>query len=235
MTVIVIDSSTIISCAVNCMLWVFDELKAKGVRFVVPAGVKHEVIDSGLSSQKFKLEAIRVMHHFSNKTFEEYDGDLKAETSRLLGWSNSSFYIRNKQLSVLQDTDVQVAVLAKKIGADAILTDERTLRLFIENPDSIKKFLESKFHEKVTVNENALHSFTEYMHRIPVMRSAELIVYSFENGIFDPTLKRCATSGIPNCQREVISGLLFALKFAGCAISFEEVNDYVNLVMRKKR
>lgn len=234
MTVIVVDSSTIISCAMNCILWIFDDLKAQGVRFIVPAGVKNEVIDTGIKSQRFKFEAIRVLHHFVNGTFETYEGDLSRETSELLGYSNSSFYIKNQQLKVLQDADVQVAVLAKKIGADAILTDERTLRLFIENPDSIKNFLQDKFHAAVTVNEDSLHRFSGYMKNIPVMRSVELVVYSFENGIFNPTIKRCSGIKGIDCIKEIISGLLYALKFSGCAISFDEVNDYVNLVLRDK-
>jgi len=234
MTVIVVDSSTIISCAMNCLLWVFDELKKQGVKFVVPIGVKNEVIDTGLKSQRFKYEAIRVLHHFVNGTFETYTGDLSRETSELLSYSNSSFYIKNQPLRVLQDTDVQVAVLAKKIRADAILTDERTLRLFIEDPDSIKNFLESKFHEGVSVNESSLHKFTDYMQKIPVMRSVELVTYAVDAGIFDPTIKRCASMKGIDCRKEVISGLLYALKFSGCAVSFEEVNDYITLALRNK-
>lgn len=235
LAVIVVDSSTIISCAVNCILWVFDELKAEGVRFIVPEGVKNEVIESGLNSQKFKFEAIRVLHHFVNNTFETYNGDLRSETSKLLSYANSSFYVKNKQLKVLQEADAQVAVLAKKINADAILTDERTLRMFIEDPYGIKKYLEEKFHTRVNVNERSLQNFSEYVQNIPVMRSAELVVYAFDNGIFDPTIKRCSAVKSINCRKEIISGLLYALKFSGCAISFEEINDYVNLVLRGRK
>ena len=32
MSVIIVDSSTIISCAMNCVMWVFDELKQKVFR-----------------------------------------------------------------------------------------------------------------------------------------------------------------------------------------------------------
>ena len=234
MTVVVVDSGTIISCAMNCILWVFDELKQQGIRFIVPAGVKNEVIDSGLKSEKFKYEAIRVLHHFVNGTFESYDEDLSKETSELLSYANSSFYINNKQLKVLEDTDAQVAVLAKKLNADALLTDERTLRLFIENPDAISGFLQNKFHTKVEVNEKSLHRFSDYMENMPVIRSVDLVVYAIENGVFDPTIKRCSIVKNIDCRKEIIRGLLYALRFSGCAVSFEEINDYVNLVLRDK-
>jgi hypothetical protein len=234
MAVLVVDSSTIISCAVNCILWIFDELKEQGIKFIVPAAVKNEVIDSGLISQKFKFEAIRVMHHFINKTFETYEGDLSKETSQLLSYSNSSFSINNKQLKVLQEADVQVAVLAKKIKADGVLTDERTLRMFIEEPSGIQKYLEDKFHTKVEVNNSAIKKFSDYIDGMPVMRSAELVVYAFQNGIFDPTIRRCSVVKTIDCRKEIISGLLYAIKFAGCAISFDEINDYVNIVLRGK-
>ena len=69
MPVLVVDSSTIISCASNCIMWVFDELKKKGFEFVVPKGVEKEVIYSGLNTLKYKYEAIRVMRHFITKSF----------------------------------------------------------------------------------------------------------------------------------------------------------------------
>jgi hypothetical protein len=234
MTLIVVDSSTIISCAMNCLLWVFDELRGMGHRFIVPTSVKDEVIDSGLRSQKFRFEAIRVMHHFVNGTFEIYKGDLKKETSELLEYANSSFYIKNRQLKVLQDADAEVAALAIKERADAILTDERTLRMFVENPDAIKEFLQRKFHSAVRTDEDSLHRFAKYMASMPMVRSADLMVYAFENGVFGPTIERCNASGMKDCKKNIISGLLFALKYSGCAISFEEVNDYVNLMLRKK-
>jgi len=69
MALFVVDSSTIISCAANCLNWIFDELRKKDFTFIVPKGVEQEVIYSGLSSMKFKYEAIRVMRHFITKSF----------------------------------------------------------------------------------------------------------------------------------------------------------------------
>ena len=76
MAIVVVDSSTIISCAMNCLMWVFKELRQRGFRFIVPIGVKKEIIDSGLSSERFKYEAIRVSKYFADETFEVYKNEI---------------------------------------------------------------------------------------------------------------------------------------------------------------
>ncbi len=234
MAVIVVDSSTIISCAMNCLLWIFDELTKKGITFIVPKGVKKEVVDSGLRSKKFKYESIRVIRHFSNGTFQVYEGDLRKEASKLLSYSNSSFYIRHNPMRILQEADAEVAALAKKIKADAILTDEKTLRMLIESHDFVKKMLEKKFGEKIRMNESALHSFVKNVGNIEIIRSVDLIALAYSLGVFDEMLKKCFESGEIASKKDLIEGLLFALKFSGCAVSFKEINDYVNILLKER-
>lgn len=230
MAVLVVDSSTIISCAMNCLMWVFNELKSRGFRFVVPKGVKDEVIDSGLRSKKFKYEAIRVMRYFSSGIFEEHDMDVRSEASEMLSYANSSFYIKHNPLRILQQADAEVAVLARKINADAIVTDEKTLRLLVEAPDFVKKILERKFHERVTVNERALHSFNRVFEGISVVRSVDLIALAYDIGIFDEMVAKCQLPNKKRCGRDVLEGVLYALRFSGCAVSFKEIEEYVNLL-----
>lgn len=233
MSVIVVDSSTIISCAVNCLIWIFDRLQQKGNRFVVPASVKREIVDQGLASQKYKYEAIRVMRYTLKGTFEVDKRDIKNEASRILNYANTSFTINGNPLKILQDADAEVVALAKKINADAIATDERTLRMLVENPEAMKPILEEKFHAKVGVNENSLRELSNIIKGVPVMRSVDIITTAFMAGIFEETEGYCKNV-IPNCRKELIQGLLFALKFSGCAIAFEEVNEYVNLAIGGK-
>ena len=231
MVKLVVDSSTIISCAMNCMLWIFDELKKKNIEFITPTSVREEVINSGLSSQRFKYEAIRVMHHFVNSTFDVVDEDVKEMTNTLMHYANTTFYIKGNPIKVLQDADVEVAVTAFKINADAILTDEKTLRMFIEDPNSIKKVLEERFKTKIKVDEKSLFKFRESIGHIPVFRSTELAAFAFEEGLFDPTITRCEIGSKINCKKEILEGILFSLKFAGCAISFDEINQYMSVVL----
>jgi predicted nucleic acid-binding protein len=229
MPTFVVDSSTIISCAMNCLLWVFDELHKKGIRFVIPKGVRKEIIDTGLSSKRFKYEAIRVLRHINKGTFEEIDEDIKKEVSEMLQFANSSFFVRHRPLKILHPADAQVAVLAKKINADAILTDERTLRLLVEAPQDIKKMLERRLHEKVTLNERNLYSFNKNFENILVARSVDLISLAYDIGIFNDTLKRCNDERL-NCKKDLIEGILYSLRFSGCAVSFKEIEDYVNIL-----
>jgi len=233
MVKIVVDSSSIISLAMNCLLWVYDELKNKNIEFLVPTSVRNEVINSGLESQKYKYEALRVMHHFANGTFKAISVEDKELVSKLIHYANSSFYIQNKPLKVLQEADVEVAVVAKQIGAKAILTDERTLRMFLENPENIKEMLKERYKSEIKVNENALLKFKELIGSIFVLRSTEIIAFALEEGIFDPTINRCNLESNINCKKEIIEGILYSLKFSGCAVSFDEISQYIPLILER--
>ena len=229
MVVLIVDSSTIISFGMNCLLWVFERLKSKNIKFIVPMAVKEEVIDSGIKTKKYKYEAIRVSEYFSKGVFEVYTGDIKKETSEILNYANTSFYIKNKPIKILHKADAEVLALAEKINADGILVDEKTMRLLIENPEEVKKHLEKKFHEKSKMIDESIMSFQKRAGNREMIRSADLIAYSFEIGIFDELIDVCLIKE-KNCKKELIEGLLYCLKFAGCAISFNEINDYVNLL-----
>lgn len=234
MPVIVVDSSSIISCSMNCVSWIFDELKEKGFQFVVPKAVEKEVIYSGLETQKFKFESIRVMRHFITKSFTVVEDHYSGMTSTLLNYANSSFRVKNQNLKILQEADAEVAALAKQINADAILTDERTLRLLIESPDSLQGLMQHRLHTDVQVNKNSVHEFQRQVGNIPVFRSADLAAYAASAGIFDEMIETTKIYD-KNSRKDVIEGVLFALRFSGCGISFEEINDYVNLLMRGKK
>ncbi len=234
MPVVVVDSSSIISCSMNCVMWIFDELKEKGFQFVVPKAVEKEVIYSGLETQKFKFESIRVMRHFITKSFTVVEDHYAGMTSTLLNYANSSFRIKNQNLKILQEADAQVAALAKEINADAILTDERTLRLLIESPDSLQGLMQHRLHADVQVNQNSVHEFKRHVGDVPVFRSADLVAYAISVGIFDEMIETTKIYD-KNSRKDVIEGALSALRFSGCGISFEEINDYVNLLMRGKK
>jgi hypothetical protein len=234
MPTFVVDSSVIISCAGNCLMWIFDELNKKGFRFVVPKGVEQEVIYSGLHSQKFKLESIRVMRHFITKTFEVVEGNYEDFSSKLLSYANSSFRVKNKAIKILQDTDAQVAALAKQINADCILTDERTLRLLIENPDSLLGLMQHRLHINLEVDQKAVHQFQQEVGDIPVFRSVDIAALAISQGIFDEMIETTKEYD-KDSAKDTIEGILLALRFAGCGVSFEEINEYVNILLRETK
>ena len=229
MTVFVADSSTIISCAINCLMWVFEKLNKEGIKFVVPEAVKKEVIDSGMKSKKYKYEAIRVLEYFAKGVFEVYTGDIKKETSEIQNYANTSFYIKNKPMRIIHEADAQVLALAQKINADGILVDEKNMRLLVEHPERLRGHLEKKFHSKTKMIEKNIRLLQKLCGDKEIFRSADLIAYAYKRGAFDEIINTCIVKE-KDCKKEILEGLLFALKFAGCTISFSEINDYVNLL-----
>src|SRR3989344_7483714 len=60
---IVFDTGPIISLATNNLLWILEPLeKAFGGDFIMPPGVRKELIDNPLRSKRFKFEAMQALN-----------------------------------------------------------------------------------------------------------------------------------------------------------------------------
>ena len=79
----------------------------------------------------------------------------------------------------------------------------------------------------------AIRGFQKKAGGLQVFRSVDIASIAYMQGAFEEMINCCKNLD-QKSGRDVIDGILFALKFSGCAISFEEVNDYVNLIMGKK-
>lgn len=215
MKTIVFDTSSIISLAVNNLLWILKDLKKifKG-KFVIPENVKKELIDNPLNSRYYKLEAIMINGYINNGDLEVYP---EINVDELLDVVNHVYYAEGKNLVVLQRAEVEALALASKIGALAYSVDERTMRLLIEDPYRLRKLLERKLDIKISINRAKLDRFHVMIPVVPVIRSTELALIAYEKGLFKNLI-----SGTVK-EHELLEGLLYGLKMRGCSISDLEI------------
>ncbi len=220
--ILIFDSSTIITLAMNGLLGILPQLKKnfKG-SFVITPYVKEEIINQPLETKRFEFEALSIEKLIEDGIFDIMDApELDKETSRIKLLVNSSFKAHGEKLKIFHDGEASCLALAKLLYGNEILlaSDERTARLVIENLENLRKLFEYKLHTVVDL---------KYLKGIPrnlkIIRSSELCMLAYKKGFID----------LPADHSKVIEAILYALKFKGCSISSEEIKKAKKIFERK--
>ena len=97
-------------------------------------------------------------------------------------------------------------------GYDSVIAmDERTTRLLIENPKSLKKLMEYRLHISVEMRK------TPNFEDVIFLRSTELIYVAWKKGL------------VQIKDKGVLDAMLYALKYKGAAISSDEIEEIKRL------
>lgn len=214
---ILFDSSTLISLAITCSCPILEKLHADyGGEFYISKSVQEETIGRASKSKRFKYEAYRLKNLVDAGVFKMYDeSKFSSQISQLADLANSTCFAYGKQVKIIHPGEVSLLVGAKSLGADAIAIDERTTRLLVEAPEQVAQLLERKLHTRIEVDSKKLAQVAKELAGIRIIRSADLALAAFKKGYF----------GKPS--KDLLDGVLWALRFAGCAISSKEIDDYV--------
>lgn len=229
MKAIIFDSGPLISLTLNNLLWVLEPLKQryKGDFFITQA-VKEEVVDYPLKTKKFKFEAFQVLKSIREGVLSVFDTDyVRKETSRMMDLANSIFQIGGKPLRLLHYPEISVLVAAKEIKAEAVVVDEQSTRLLIENPSRMEQLVRKRMHTKVFPHKRNLERFQSSMRHINLIRSAELVTIAYESGFLNKYVAKPST--IPHPKEELLDSLLWGLKLNGCSISEKEINQILKV------
>jgi len=221
---IIFDSGTLISFAMNGM---FEELRSlKKVfdgKFLITSEVKKEIIDKPITIKRFELEALKLNQLLEEKVLELpvsvgiKDSDITKKTNEFMQVANSLFYTKSKEVKILglgESSCLGLSVLLNEKGISNILAiDERTIRVLLEKPENLTKLLQRKIQSSIKIKSSNYKIFKGFK----VIRSTELVYVLYKKGL--SKLKG------PN----VLDALLYAMKFKGCAISFEEIEEIKKL------
>lgn len=223
---IIFDTGPIISLATNNLLWLLEELKNrfKG-EFYITEGVKSELIDRPLKMRRFKFEAIQVLSLIEKGVIKIIPSvDLKDLANELMDKSNHSFKMRGHWMRIIQYAEMEVLAAAIKMSASAVVFDERTARMMVEEHDALSDLFKHKFREMPELDEKTIGEFKELTKGVKVLRSIELVIVAYENRLLDKFLTH-----IPDPDVALVDSFLWALKLRGAAISRREIEKLVKL------
>lgn len=214
---IICDSSSLISMSDNCLLCVLRGLKKE---LIITSGIADEIIKNPYETKKFKLKAIQLESLIKDGTITIMDHPkLKEETEKVLELANSLLEIDGRKIKIIQQGEAEAIALYKLINADALLIDERTARHFIEDATKIKDYMESRLNRGIKINESIRKQIENKYFGIEVIRSAEIIAFAYERG----QMNKC---GMPSS----LEAGLYAVKFSGCSITEEEIEEYKRIL-----
>jgi len=127
----------------NELLWTLPLLKKrfKG-EFYIPHSVKLELVDKPMEIKRFKFEAINILKLIQEGVLKVHE---KINIEEEFNLVNSIFFIKGNPLKLIQMGEMEALVLAKRLNASLYFVDERTMRLFVEDSNSLRRLLERKF------------------------------------------------------------------------------------------
>ena len=216
---IVVDSSSIISLAVNCLSPLMDRL---GVEFVVTPKVYDEIVSKPSDSRRFALESMRIRRLITAGAIT-VRGPTTDLQSRILSAANRVYRIRGRELKIIHQAEAEALALAAEIKAEALMIDERTTRLLMEDPHELRELLSHRNKADVVLDEPSLDRLCGLLPDVPVIRSAELAAVAYEKGFLT------RMHGVED--KSVLEAALAALKFSGCAITWDEIEEYQKAVI----
>lgn len=220
MKAIIFDSSTLISFTMNGLLSEFEKLKGifKG-KFLITEEVKREVVDKPLTIRRFSLEALKVKRLINLGVIETTESvgvnnsDVTTKTKEFMDLANKTLRGKGRTIDLISDGEASCLALSKilteKNIENVVAVDERTTRILCEKPESLKKIMEKKLHTNLQADTQNYKFFKGFK----FIRSAELIYVAYKKKI---TIYK---------NGDVLDALLYAMKFKGCFISDEEINE----------
>jgi len=218
----VCDSGSLISLSTSCLTELVEFFsKHTDVKFVIPPAVREEAVDYPIRRgiKKYLYSALKINHLIDEGLLTTVeDPGISVETNKIMNLANNMFFIRGKPLRMIQAGESEMLVLARDVGINYLLVDERTTRMLIEAPFRLKEHLEKEFGINVMLNKTNFAAFRDMFGSMNVIRSSELVMLANDYGYFRK---------FGNKDKQVLEAALYRIKFAGCSISFDEIREYV--------
>lgn len=217
---IVFDTGVLIGFSQTCLLPVFSEIKGDIGEFLITTGVKYECIDRVRNNMKFKLSSLRINDQLNDFVFTilPSDKELDEKTKEILNLTNSIFYIGGRPLHIVDFGEAECLALLALTSANCLAIEERTTRMLIEDPEALLEVLKRKHHNiHIELNKERYSKFKSMLGGVSVIRSVDLLSFAYERGLLKNTIT----------DKEYLKSALYALKFNGCSVSFEEIDDYL--------
>jgi hypothetical protein len=230
MKTLLFDAGPVISLTTNNLLWLLEKLKKSfNGEFYITEKVKAELIEKPLNTKKFKFEALQVKRLLDTAVIRVYkEESIAGRVDELFSLANRIYSINDRSINIVHHAEMEVLAAAVALDSQAIVIDERTTRLLLENPGRLENILKNKFRMKIQVNKGNLKRFRELVKGIKVIRSVELVTVAFEKGLLDDYL-----TDLPHARKTLIESVLWGVKLHGCSVSHVEIDKIVTLETRR--
>lgn len=207
----------------NGLLEIYERIKESGITIVLTNYVYQEVVDRPSHIPRFELGALKIKDLIDRGVIK-FAGDLgiaeqeiESETHRLLSIINSCVRTENRSIEIVSPAEISCLavsrILSKKRIENIIAIDERTTRVLFEKPENLAQLMSSKLHRRIHIDTRQ----TENLGNFRFIRSSELVYVAYKKGFLNFN------------DKKALEALLYATKFKGCSISWDEIEQLKRL------
>jgi len=218
MKALILDTGTLINLSMNGLLYILPELAEKTkVKFFITHAVKYEVVDRPMNVPRFELGALRVRNMIDSgainlpQTLDIPHDQITNKTKELMNLANQSVRSKGNWIKIVSDAEISCLALSTFLTdnkiENMIAVDERTTRLLSEKPQDLEETMSRKLHQKVSLDPKKFKAFKQFK----FMRSTELVYIAHKLGVL-------RVKG-----PKALEAALFATKFKGSSVSYEEI------------
>lgn len=221
------DAGPVISLVMSRLPWILPELKKQfGGKFYITPAVQKELVERPLSIKRYEFEALQVMKFIREGVLEVYANVPQKKVQELQNLANTSFKIRGKSIDIIQSGEMESVASALQLNA-AVVMDERTLRLFIENSPELQGILEYRFSQKIQADAIKIKQFSAQLQGIPIIRSTELVGVAYKLGLLDGYIPPTKDG-----KDTLLDSVMWATKYNGCAITEHEIEEMKEYLLK---
>lgn len=223
MKVLILDAGPIINLSMNGLLEIFEKINKSGITIAITNYVYQEVVDRPSHIPRFELGALRIKELIDKRIIKFAtdlglaQAEIESETQRWLKIANSAIKSDNHFIEVVSIAEISciaVSSIFNRKGIPNIIgIDERTTRILFEKPENLRDLMSSKLHRSITLNMRELENTKQFK----FIRSSEIVFMAHKKKLID--IK----------DKHALEALLYATKFKGCAITWEEIEQLKKL------
>jgi hypothetical protein len=218
---IVFDAGTLINLSMNGLLYLLPRLKEKFQgKFLITSKVKYEILDCPIGIPRFELGALRLKSLIDQKVLEMpsslgiRESEISRKTKYYMDIANHAIQKKGRWIKTISFGEASCLALASELKSRKIscliAIDERTTRILAEKPENLEKIMERKLHQNVELKIPAkeFKSFSQFQ----FIRSSELVYVAHKLDLLE--IK----------SQKALEAALYATKYKGSSISFEEID-----------
>ena len=224
MKALIFDSGPLINLSMNGLLYILEDMRKKfDGKFIITRSVKNEVIDRPMNVQKFELGAMEVEALLKKGVLELPSAigideqELDKDTSELMDMANHFINVDGQWINLVSPAEMSCLALSnelKRKGWETMIAiDERTTRLMGEDPQRLEQLMSEKLHKRALIVAKDLRIFNQFK----FIRSSELVFVAYKKDLLRLEGKKA------------LEAALYATKFKGSTISFEEIETLKKL------
>ncbi|MFH1239599.1 MAG: hypothetical protein V1672_00075 [Candidatus Diapherotrites archaeon] len=216
----IVDASTLISISQTCLIKTLENLRQLSCEFVITKSVEYEAVTHPMQIKRFELNAERIKKSIDDGWIEILEPIAETEEieKKIEFLANNSFFYKQKPIKIIHRGEIETLALLKTRQADALVIDERTARMLIENPEAMRKTIQRRKGLIINKNEKNISELKSMFEDVSILRSTELVAFAFENGLLKDEI---------GDTKQSLEAALYAVKYAGCAVSGFEIEQFL--------